>query len=235
MCPFPGIPEQTLAQWPAPDATDCSVLREALAPLADPPDGPLGALLEYGRLLLATNTVTNLTGAKDWETLIQMHFIDCVCAARFLGSSVERCADWGSGSGMPGIVWAILFPEVEFVLIEKNGKKAAFLEEATLRLELLNTTVAATQGENAWRHYGRLDALVARAVEPLQNFLQRLRRNKVGCRNVYLMQGPRWKEDWATLPASLQALWQKPGLHSYSLGKQGTERYMVHLRPVRQG
>jgi 16S rRNA (guanine(527)-N(7))-methyltransferase RsmG len=229
--PFPGIPEDALASLEEPNPIDLGLLRDAVQAVADPPDGPLSVLVEYGRLLLAANTVTNLTGARDWQKLIESHLTDCVFAAAHVPEDVRIVVDWGSGAGLPGLVWAALFPEKELWLCERNGKKAAFLEEAALRLELLNVRVFGGQAEERLAaEEERPDLIVARAVEPLPRLLGRIRRNRVRYRALMLMAGPRFEQDWEELGDEGRRSWKLAAQHKYALGEHG-ERRIVVLRP----
>jgi len=229
--PFPGIPEDALASLEEPNPLDLGLLREAVQTCADPPDGPLSAVVQYGRLLLAANTVTNLSGARDWRTLIEGHLADCVFAAAFVPDDVRTVADWGSGAGMPGLVWASLMPEKELWLCERNGKKAEFLEEAALRLELPNVEVLGGQAEERLRdEEQRPDLIVARAVEPLAKLLARIRRNRVRYGALFLMAGPRFEQDWEELGDDRRGCWKLAARHKYALGEHG-ERGVVVLRP----
>ncbi len=229
---YPGIPEDALANLEQPNPIDVGALRDALKPLADPPDGTLGAVLEYGRLLLAANTVTNLTGAKDWETLIGGHLIDCVIAAHYVPEDARTVADWGSGGGLPGLVWACAFPEKRMLLCERRGKRAEFLDDAAFRLELFNVDVLDGQAEECLREEGRVDCIVARAVEAPAKFLARLRRNRVKFGAVLLMTGPRWLDDWENLADDVRKHWALTAQHGYDLPDKRGKRYLVVLKPA---
>jgi len=108
---FPPIPENFFTQVGDPHPFDAQEIREGVALIADPPDGPLGRVLDYGRFLLAANRVVNLTGAKDWDALVIPHLLDCVLSGTFIPADTRTIADWGSGGGMPGLVWASLHPK----------------------------------------------------------------------------------------------------------------------------
>jgi 16S rRNA (guanine527-N7)-methyltransferase len=49
-----------------------------------------------------------------------------------------RILDVGSGGGLPGIVWAVLMPEVDITCVDTVGKKAAFIRQAAGQLGLPN-------------------------------------------------------------------------------------------------
>lgn len=229
---YPGIPDEALAALDEPNPIDVGDLRTALKPIADPPDGTLGAVLEYGRLLLAANTVTNLTGAKDWETLIGAHLIDCITAAHFVPDDARTIADWGSGGGLPGLVWACCFPEKRLLLCERRGKRAEFLDEAAFRLELFNVEVLSGQAEECLREEGPVDCIVARAVEAPAKLLSRLRRNKVKFGALLLMAGPRWQQDWDNLAADVRKHWALSAQQAYELPGGRGKRYLVALKPA---
>jgi 16S rRNA (guanine527-N7)-methyltransferase len=55
----------------------------------------------------------------------------------------RRVADVGSGAGFPGLVWALMFPCLEMVLIERREKRALFLERTSRALGAAHVTVLA--------------------------------------------------------------------------------------------
>jgi 16S rRNA (guanine527-N7)-methyltransferase len=74
--------------------------------------------------------------------------------------------DIGSGAGLPGIVLAMLLPDVRVVLLEPMLRRVSFLEECTALLGLSNTAVCRSRAEDA---AGTLtaDVATARAVAPM--------------------------------------------------------------------
>ncbi|MFK5955806.1 MAG: class I SAM-dependent methyltransferase [Planctomycetota bacterium] len=227
---FPGIPNPQEAGIPAPPEEATELLRAALKPLVDPVAASLHAILEYGRLLMAANTVTNLTGAKDWTTLIEAHILDCVLAARYLPKEATTLFDWGCGGGLPGLVWAGIFPERHFHLCERNHKKAHFLLEAAASMEFMHVDVHATQGEESIRSVDpRANLLVARAVEPLPKFLRRLYRPTVPRIDIFLMAGPSWERDWEQ-NVELEENWHLRQVDRYNLSSERGDRFTLQLR-----
>jgi 16S rRNA (guanine527-N7)-methyltransferase len=81
----------------------------------------------------------------------------------------SRCADLGSGGGIPGVVVAILRPDVSVTLIESDQRKAGFLVHVSGLLDLGNVTVAARRAEELARHplhRESYDTVVSRAAAP---------------------------------------------------------------------
>ena len=234
--PFPGIPDSVLDALASPPDAEREALRTAVATLAEPPDAPLASILDFGAMLLAANTVVNLCGARDWPTLIEAHLIDCVLAAAALPEDARTVLDLGSGGGLPGLVWASLFPERHFHLCERNGKKAAFLDEAASRLGFLHVDTHARQGEEVLPAADpRVDLVTARAVAPLERLLPRLARPTLPLRRLLVMAGPRGEEDFAALDADRRGPWKLLEMRRYSLGDRRGERCTLLLARKKQG
>ncbi len=216
--PFPGVPDDALAAVGDPDPLDLGLLRKAVVPLAAPPDGPLHGLLEFGRLFLAANTVVNLSGAKTWEALLVPHLLDCTLAAAFVPADARTLWDWGSGGGLPGLVWATLFPEKRILLSDRTRKKTDWLEEAAVRLGLTNVEVFAGPAEEVLRRVDvRPDLLIARAVEPLPKLMGRILRARLSYGALVVMAGPRWTEDWESVSLDIRKHFGRPRSYAYSL------------------
>ena len=73
-----------------------------------------------------------------------------------------NCADLGSGAGLPGIIFAICFPEVEFTLIEAQQKRYYFLQDQVGSLNLKNLKVINCRVEDVTEKY---DFILARAFQ----------------------------------------------------------------------
>jgi 16S rRNA (guanine527-N7)-methyltransferase len=80
-----------------------------------------------------------------------------------------RCADLGSGGGVPGLVIAIVRPDVSMTLVESDRRKVGFLVHVCGLLDLANVTVVAQRAEEMARdplHREAYDAVVSRAMAP---------------------------------------------------------------------
>jgi 16S rRNA (guanine527-N7)-methyltransferase len=75
--------------------------------------------------------------------------------------------DLGSGAGLPGIVLALLLPDVKVTLLEPMLRRVTFLEECVRALGLDNAVVVRGRAEEL---AGRIsaDVVTARAVAPLE-------------------------------------------------------------------
>ena len=85
----------------------------------------------YLQLLLRWNSKTNLTAIRDAEEILRRHFVESIICARGLPKGIGTLLDLGSGAGFPGLPIAMIRNEVSVTLAESQGKKAAFLREAS--------------------------------------------------------------------------------------------------------
>jgi 16S rRNA (guanine527-N7)-methyltransferase len=86
-----------------------------------------------------------------------------------------KIMDVGTGGGFPGIPLAILFPEVQFYLVDSIGKKIKVVKEVASALGLKNVEAEQKRAEEVTNHF---DFVVSRAVTDLEVFTK-WTRNKV--------------------------------------------------------
>jgi 16S rRNA (guanine527-N7)-methyltransferase len=136
------------------------------------PAGASDRLLEYMTLLLKWNRTYNLTAIRDPLSVVAHHLLDSLAVVPHLplAAGSARLADAGSGAGLPGIPLAIAKPEWQITLAEANQKKAAFLRQAAIELNLSNVDVHEGRVE-AWRPQPLFDAVISRAFAALQQFI----------------------------------------------------------------
>jgi 16S rRNA (guanine527-N7)-methyltransferase len=160
-----GVSRGTIASVSKPDER-ALVLRRAreLALALDEPR--VEAILTYTALLTERAATLGLVSRADSGRLLERHVLDSLRAGpviQDLGAS--RVLDLGSGAGLPGLVLAIALPQIEFVLAESRSRRAAFLELAVERLELVNARVHPGPAETLHLHF---TACTARAFAPLE-------------------------------------------------------------------
>lgn len=104
-------------------------------------DGILAKLNTYMDEIALFNPSLKLVSYKDRDELIVRHILDCAAGVPVIRAELGgrgRAADFGSGAGLPGIVLAILMPDVEFVLVERMSRRIGFLRNVVLRCSLGN-------------------------------------------------------------------------------------------------
>jgi 16S rRNA (guanine527-N7)-methyltransferase len=115
-----------------------------------PSDQPFSdARLE--RWLAALLSTPGLTAIRDPEEARRVHVEDALAAHDLL--ELGPVIDVGSGGGSPGIPLAAARPDLQFVLLESQRRKCAFLEEATRDFD--NASVVCARAEDYGRDAGR--------------------------------------------------------------------------------
>lgn len=97
-------------------------------------------LLAFLALLGKWNQAYNLTSVRDPQEMLSLHVLDCLATIEpieaFLKSTPSQLIDVGSGGGLPGIIFALAWPECDHHLVDTVGKKVAFLQQCKLQLKL---------------------------------------------------------------------------------------------------
>lgn len=115
------------------------------------------------------NQKINVVSRKDINELYLRHVLHSLGIAKIQkfnkGSSI---LDVGTGGGFPGIPLAILFPEVQFVLVDAIGKKIKVVQEVVDGLQLENVTALHSRVEDL---DGQFDFIISRAVAAMPTFV----------------------------------------------------------------
>ena len=146
---------------------------------ASPPPGLPGWLTEsadslarFATLLGDVGVARGLIGPREVPRIWERHLLNCavvVNPAAGLVPTGARVADVGSGAGLPGLVWAIVRPDLSVVLIEPLLRRSTFLTEAVAELGLQErVTVLRGRAEEVLRDpsWQPADVVTARAVAP---------------------------------------------------------------------
>ena len=98
------------------------------------------ALEEFRSFLLSENKIMNLISKSSERDSIKRHIIDSAQVIDIIDKNAKTCVDLGSGSGLPGLVLAIIFKKkgstIKFELYEKSQKKSNFLRKMIKHFDL---------------------------------------------------------------------------------------------------
>ncbi|CAN5872679.1 16S rRNA (guanine(527)-N(7))-methyltransferase RsmG [soil metagenome] len=122
-------------------------------------------LLPYAGWLATAAIERGLLGPREGPRLWERHLLNCAAVA----GAVPRAADVvdiGSGAGLPGLVWAVLRPDLQITVVDPLLRRVAFLDEviASLRLPNVHTRRARAQDLSG---VVSADVVASRAVAPL--------------------------------------------------------------------
>ena len=128
----------------------------------------ISKLLIYKELLMKWNNSFNLTSVKNTE-IVSHHFLDCLAVIPFIKSST--LLDVGTGAGLPGIVIAIVNPDIKVSLIDKVGKKITFIRRIIAELEIKNIETYHDRVELLTSEE-KYDGIISRAFSNMEVFIK---------------------------------------------------------------
>ena len=131
--------------------------------------------LDQYRELLATDGLTRgLIGPNEVPRLWERHILNCALISDAISKSA-RVVDIGAGAGLPGLVLAIVRPDLDVTLVDTQARRVKFLDEAIERLAL-GSRCRAVQGRVPAYWQGALSqppaAVVARGLAPLGELIE---------------------------------------------------------------
>lgn len=180
-------------------------------------------LLAYLGLLAKWNRAYNLTAVRDPGQMVARQLLDSLSVLPWLDG--PRILDVGCGAGLPGLPLAIARPDLEFHLLDSNGKKTRFVTQAVAELRLGNVGVHQVRVEGFRPQYP-FDVITARAFAALGDIIR--------WTEHLLAPGGRWLAMKAELSdGELAAV--GPGYcleqHSLSVPGEPAVRKLVVVRP----
>lgn len=137
------------------------------------PDPAAQALLAtYADLLAGPGVERGLLGPREVPRLWDRHLLNCAVVTPLVAPGAH-VIDVGSGAGLPGIVWAIVRPDITLTCLESLQRRATYLEEVVSTLGLNSrVSIVRARAEDVVRGKAdtgslRGDVVTARAVAPL--------------------------------------------------------------------
>ena len=140
------------------------------------------------------NSKINVISRKNIDALYTNHVLHSLAIAKFIkfkhGTSI---LDVGTGGGFPGIPLAILFPNVNFLLVDSIGKKIKVVNEISKSIGLSNIKTKHERAENIKEKF---DFIISRAVTNMNKFkkiskgkIKKEKKNTISNGIIYLKGG----------------------------------------------
>lgn len=126
-------------------------------------------LAMLGPMYREWNEKINVISRKDIEHLYEHHILHSLAISRLEPFQPDmNVLDAGTGGGFPGIPLAILYPEVQFTLLDSTAKKIHVVREVAQATGLINITGVHSRIEE---FSGSFDLVISRAVSTLSQMI----------------------------------------------------------------
>ncbi|MGH1378471.1 MAG: 16S rRNA (guanine(527)-N(7))-methyltransferase RsmG [Alphaproteobacteria bacterium] len=136
--------------------------------LIDVTDEAFEKIETYHELLLKWNKAINLVSPKTINQAWHRHFIDSAQLSKILPDGIKIYADLGCGGGFPGMVLAIMHPEITVHLVESDERKGQFMRTVARETGTKNVKIHTKRVEAAINDFCP-DFVSARALSSLEN------------------------------------------------------------------
>ena len=147
-------------------------------------------LEEFRQIIIKKNKTINLISKNTEVISKERHIIDSAQIIDFIDKNEKNCTDIGSGSGLPGIVLAIIAKhkkiQMQFDLYEKSFKKSQFLNDVVKKFDLKAKIL---QKDIFQQKNLVTDLIVARAFKPLPIILKLANTNFKKFKSLILFLG----------------------------------------------
>jgi 16S rRNA (guanine527-N7)-methyltransferase len=184
-------------------------------------------LMDYLALMFKWNSVYNLTSLRDPMQMVTHHLLDSLAAVPAFAAA-RNVLDVGSGGGLPGIVLAIVRPDMKVSMIDTVHKKTAFLTQVKAELGLANVTIYTARVEQL-QVSEKFDVITSRAFADLSDFVNWSSHLLAEQGRYIALKGVAPQEEQQRLPAA----WRVSGVEPLQVPKLGAERHLVHIEKVR--
>lgn len=158
----------------------------------DLPADQVERLERFARLLWEWNEKLNLTRHTDFEKFVARDVTDALAFGRFLEPN-EHVLDVGTGGGLPGVILAVVRPDLKLWLSEPTGKKARAVADMIEKLDLPVPVISARA-----EHFlgtAQFNTLVIRAVARMVELLTWFQPKWEHFDRLLLLKGPAWIDE----------------------------------------
>lgn len=175
----------------------------------------------YHSELLTFNGRMSLISPRTEKAADLIHIADGILGSRIVGArlKVKEIFDLGSGNGVPGIVFATMFPDRMVRLVEADGRKIEFLKHCIGKLELKNCSTVHARLEDLKE--GVIKAAMTRGLATISKALLLTRRCAANGCDFFHFKGQSWSKEVAEIPSQVLASWDPLHGGDYTLPEDG--------------
>lgn len=167
--------------------------------------------------LLFFNGRMNLISPKTEKNADAIHIADGILGSIVVQkyANIDEIHDIGSGNGIPGIVFALLYPTIRVKLVDADARKIEFLRHCISRLGLTNCTALQSRFEDL--PAGSVRFAMSRGFASVSKVLLAARRVATPDCIYFHFKGPSWSTEVASIPSQILAHWEPAHVSDYRL------------------
>ncbi|MFQ3229464.1 16S rRNA (guanine(527)-N(7))-methyltransferase RsmG [Reinekea sp.] len=179
-------------------------------------------LLAYHQMLVKWNKAYNLTSVRDPAQMIARHLLDSLSIVPFVKPT--NLLDVGTGPGLPGMIIALIYPELPVFMLDSNGKKTRFLSQVKMELGVSNANVVLHRLES-WKPGQDFNQITSRAFATLSDMVGFSRHLLAKDGRFIAMKGQNPVDELAQLPEDINVIAVTP----LKVPGNDGERHMIEL------
>jgi 16S rRNA (guanine527-N7)-methyltransferase len=185
-------------------------------------------LVAYQGELLRFNKTINLISPTSVKNAEAIHFADSALACQIVRKHLvpdKPIYDFGSGNGLPGLVFAILYPDIPVILIDRDQRKLEFCKHIASISELKNVTIQLKGVEELAP--GSVVNAMARGFAPLPKALMIARKTVAKGGKFYHLKGDGWANELAQVPSQLFSFWMPSLIGQYKIPDTSVDMFVA--------
>lgn len=178
----------------------------------------VSSLRQFFDLILEHQKNFNLVSAKTIPFADVLHIADSILASRIIFKASQQpkeIYDFGTGGGLPGLVFAILYPSVMVHLVDSDAKKIEFVRIAVQKLGLSNVAVHTKSVESL--DEGMVQFAFARNLSSIAKSVLISRKCFKKGGSLFHIKGEEWGLEVSEIPTQLCSIWSPSLISDYKL------------------
>jgi 16S rRNA (guanine527-N7)-methyltransferase len=169
-------------------------------------------LKTYFDELVKFNKTLNLVSPKTVPMADALHFADSLLASRVIAKSnskIREIYDLGSGNGFPGLIFALVNPEIKVNIVDSDQRKCEFMKHIVASVKIPNANVMNIKVEDLKE--GSVQYAMSRGFASISKTIMIMRKAIPKGGVLYHLKGEQWGMEVSEIPIQLCSLWT-PGL-----------------------
>lgn len=157
------------------------------------------SILSYLAALVKWNQAFNLTAVRDPLAMVDKHLLDSLSILPHIDEG--DLIDIGTGAGLPGVILALVRPELNVTVLDSSSKKTRFITQFKAANGLKNLTIVTARCE---QHQGQYMQICSRAFASLKDMVAGTEHLLAGDGRWLAMKGHMPEDEIAALASTIR-------------------------------